>query len=126
MAELVDALGLGSSGVSREGSSPFSDIDTAGNIRWYQLSGQIDLKLNPYKCGLGSIQAQTDSIIYRIKPLLISNQRHEKLEVVSLKTTSYRSRYIVVASTCGVSSAVERYPSKLDVVGSIPILRSYP
>jgi len=24
---------------------------------------------------------------------------------------------------CGVSSAVERYPSKLDVVGSIPILR---
>ena len=28
--------------------------------------------------------------------------------------------------TCGVSSAVERYPSKLDVVGSIPILRSYP
>jgi hypothetical protein len=29
-----------------------------------------------------------------------------------------------VESTCGVSSAVERYPSKLDVVGSIPILRS--
>ena len=27
---------------------------------------------------------------------------------------------------CGVSSAVERYPSKLDVVGSIPILRSCP
>ena len=27
---------------------------------------------------------------------------------------------------CGVSSAVERYPSKLDVVGSIPILRSEP
>ena len=26
---------------------------------------------------------------------------------------------------CGVSSAVERYPSKLDVVGSIPIPRSW-
>ena len=30
MAELVDALGLGSSGVSREGSSPF--IDTYGSM----------------------------------------------------------------------------------------------
>ena len=27
---------------------------------------------------------------------------------------------------CGRSSAVERYPSKLDVVGSIPIVRSCP
>ena len=27
---------------------------------------------------------------------------------------------------CGVSSVVERYPSKLDVVGSNPILRSEP
>ena len=26
---------------------------------------------------------------------------------------------------CGCSSAVERYPSKLDVVGSIPIIRSW-
>ena len=31
----------------------------------------------------------------------------------------------VTPSICGVSSAVERYPSKLDVVGSIPILRFY-
>ena len=57
---MVDALGLGSSGVSREGSSPFSDIDTAGNIRWYQLSGQID-KLS-LLMWVGTIQAQTDSL----------------------------------------------------------------
>ena len=44
MAELVDALGLGSSEVIRGGSSPLTDIDTTGNIRWYQLSGQIDIK----------------------------------------------------------------------------------
>ena len=46
MAELVDALGLGSSEVIRGGSSPLTDIDTTGNIRWYQLSGQIDT-VNP-------------------------------------------------------------------------------
>ena len=45
MAELVDALGLGSSGVSREGSSPFSDIGSryADSIERRQLSGQVVL-----------------------------------------------------------------------------------
>ena len=41
MAELVDALGLGSSEVIRGGSSPLTDIETIGNIRWFQLSGQV-------------------------------------------------------------------------------------
>ena len=35
MAELVDALGLGSSEFIRGGSSPLTDIDAAGNVRWY-------------------------------------------------------------------------------------------
>ena len=43
MAELVDALGLGSSEFIRGGSSPLIDIDAAGNVRWYQITPPMPL-----------------------------------------------------------------------------------
>ena len=48
-----------------------------------------------------------------------------KVQVLST-TLDNHTKIVYDCLICGVSSAVERYPSKLDVVGSIPILRSEP
>ena len=48
-----------------------------------------------------------------------------KVQVLS-STLDNQTKIVYDCLNCGVSSAVERYPSKLDVVGSIPILRSEP
>ena len=48
-----------------------------------------------------------------------------KVQVLS-STLDNQTKIVYDCPISGVSSAVERYPSKLDVVGSIPILRSEP
>jgi hypothetical protein len=48
-----------------------------------------------------------------------------KVQVLS-STLDNQTKIVYDCLISGVSSAVERYPSKLDVVGSIPILRSEP
>ena len=48
-----------------------------------------------------------------------------KVQVLS-STLDNQTKIVYDCLISGVSSAVERYPSKLDVVGSIPIPRSEP
>ena len=47
-----------------------------------------------------------------------------KVQVLSTTLDNY-TQLLYNCLISGVSSAVERYPSKLDVVGSIPIPRSW-
>ena len=72
MAELVDALGLGSSGVSREGSSPFSDIwaisAAVAQLLYTQLVGGsnpsspiLTKRLNAEQCYLQDARCATEN-----------------------------------------------------------------